>query len=135
MSDKDEKLFAWESDQQGGIRVRSAKDNAKVTIKEMLRREHPGTDLPVRGNFLPFVKETDPNWMQYRVVHDACVDVLELWEEEDLVRYIDICDAVAKGVALLSYEEKEWVAEKKSWKVLIRWLSRVVEPPKNDMFA
>lgn len=67
----------------------------------------------------PDIKVGDPK--QPKIVDDAKVSLFDFTKPDDLKKYTEILDLVAKGRAVLSVEERQWVPEEKSWRVFLRW--------------
>lgn len=57
----------------------------------------------------------------------AKVRIFDLSDAKQLEEYQSICDVIAKGWCALSREEIQWVEEKKSWIVFIRYVERFAE--------
>lgn len=88
----------------------------------------PGYDgFPFRGP-VPDIKDTDPQQPQYSA--QVFVHVLDLSKAEDLEYYGQIAQMVGNGFAQISFEDKQFIAEKKSWLVLIRWMLNYAYMPK-----
>lgn len=58
----------------------------------------------------------------------ATARVFDLSQKQDLIDYNTVIDAVAKGLAQLSSEEREFVAEKSNWVIFLRWQAIVKCP-------
>jgi len=81
----------------------------------------PGFDgLPFRGP-RPDLKETDAPENQPRPGMQVNVHILDLSKPEDLEYYEQISQLVGNGYAQISFEERKFVEEKKTWLVLLRW--------------
>ncbi len=80
----------------------------------------PGYEgIPFRGS-IPDLKESDP--LQPQVGSQVYVHCLNLADPKDLEYYGQISQMVGNGFAQISFEERQFVAENKSWLVLIRWM-------------
>ena len=82
----------------------------------------PGYEgVPFRGP-VPNLKEDDPAHKQPVDGQKAHVEILELWRDEDLKRYREICQVIANGFGAISKEDMQYDPAKKNWRVFIRWL-------------
>lgn len=80
----------------------------------------PGYDgIPFRG-VVPDLKESDQE--QPQVGSQVYVNILDLSNAEDLDYYGKISQLVGNGFAQISFEERQFIQEKGSWLVLIRWM-------------
>lgn len=61
------------------------------------------------------------------IVLDAQVEVLTL--PADVQKYAELWDLFAKGRAVLSAEDRQWIPETKEWRVLLRYGLRWWELP------
>lgn len=62
-------------------------------------------------------------------VFDVKVRILDLSNPEDLTEYQHILDMNSKNYYVIGYEEKEWVPEKQTWFILIKYGIKFLEPP------
>ena len=74
-------------------------------------------------------KESDPDYKQPVMVQEVKVRQLDLSNEEHLVEWASICQKVADGVAIISFEDKIYDNDIKSWRVLVRWLEQSYTNP------
>ena len=92
--------------------------------------------LPYKGPPLDLKKTDDPEKV-FKLEQRLHVRIFELWKGKDLEEYGEVCSKVNDGVALLSVEEREYVEEKHSWVVLLRWIEQwytaAEEPMKGNM--
>jgi len=95
----------------------------------------PGMDgLPFRlqpGQNFPMLKDDDPDYMQPQPVADAHVKVFNLNKKEDVKEYADVWDKAAKGLVIISAEERHWSDEIQNFKVFLRWGEVYLEIPKH----
>jgi hypothetical protein len=83
----------------------------------------PGMDgLPFRGGTTPDLKESDPEHRQPQIGTKVGVKQLDLSIQTDLEYYQNILQMVANGTAQISFEERVYGDDIKSWRVLIRWV-------------
>lgn len=82
----------------------------------------PGIDgLPFRGT-APNLKESDPEHRQPQIGTKVGVKQLDLSITDDMKYYQQILQMVANGTAQISFEERVYGDDIKSWRVLIRWV-------------
>ena len=82
----------------------------------------PGYEgVPFRGT-VPNIKESDPDEQRPQLGMQVRVDILDLSKPEDLEYYGQISQMVGNGFAQISFEERQFIEEKKSWLVLLRWM-------------
>ncbi len=75
----------------------------------------------------PDVKARDPR--QPVLTADARVRIFDLSDATDLLAYTEVWDKAAKGFFTAPLEERQWVPEKQSWKVFMRWGVKYWELP------
>lgn len=75
----------------------------------------------------PDIKANDPK--KPVITADARVNILDLGNETDLKEYTRIWDGAAKGLYMISAEDRQWVPEAATWKVFLRWAVRYWEFP------
>jgi hypothetical protein len=79
----------------------------------------PGMDgLPYRGK-IPNLKETDRQ--QPELGRQVFVNIFTLNDAKDMADYQKVCQMVGNNYAEISYEERIYDEEIKSWRILIRW--------------
>ena len=81
-------------------------------------------EVPQYKNKLPYRLKPQP-------MLDVHVDMLDLSNADDLTYYSKIWRAVGYRVASVLSEEKHWVEETKSWKILLRWVIVGTMDPKD----
>lgn len=80
-----------------------------------------GRDVPFRGPAgSEYLKREELE--QAEITYDAHVIVLDTSKDEDMIKYRKISSLVAKGQAMISREEIEFIAEEKKWLILLRYL-------------
>jgi len=77
--------------------------------------------LTKKDKGVPLYKNSDPTRIKPQQIRRARVDIFDLSDAEQLTRYNKIWEAVGYGLVQVADEEKHWVPEIKSWKVMIRW--------------
>ena len=75
----------------------------------------------------PDIKAKDPR--QPIITADVKVRIFDLSNANDLLAYADVWDKTAKGFYVAPVEERQWVPEKQSWKVFMRWGVKYWELP------
>lgn len=83
---------------------------------------------PYIGPVLDF-KESDPPEYLPKQCFNACVAQLDLSIKADMDQYRAIGQKVCNGGATLSFEEKIYDNDIKSWRVLVRWMEPYMGPP------
>jgi len=89
-------------------------------------RVQPGQDHPT-------LKGNDPTHRQPSMVRDAQVRIFDLSDPIQLKEYQEVWDAIAKGLAVYSAEEKEFCTDIQNWRVFLRWANLFYERPKGTM--
>lgn len=84
--------------------------------------------LPYIGSPFPF-KDDDPEEFRPKLSHNACCAQLDLSKEDDMRQYRAICQKICDGLAVVSFEEKVYDNDIKSWRVLIRWMEPYFSMP------
>ena len=92
-------------------------------IAEALNLNYKG--LPFVGK--PYTVGDDNKPVIARKVH---VKQFNLSDKKDLEEYNSILQKVADATSLISYEEKVYDDEIKSWRILLRWLDLMYVAPK-----
>lgn len=87
-------------------------------------------DRPYFGPRLDLKKE-DPVKNLPRMRSKAHIHQFDLTNQEHMEKYESICQAIFDGNARLSFEERVYDADIKSWRVLIRWAEIYMGAPKN----
>ena len=100
---------------------------------------YPGLDgIPFKqksGEPLPQLKDGDPEYMQPRTSADAHVRLFNMSDVKDLREYTDVWDQAAKGLVLISMEEKHWSDKEQTFLVLLRWGTLYLELTKEGVHA
>lgn len=97
--------------------------------------EFKGTYGPNIFNGLPYIgdiydrKESDPDYKQPVLVQKVHIKQFDLSDEKDMSEWNGICQRVADGVSVISFEEKIYDKELKSWRVLLRWMDEAYTKP------
>lgn len=92
----------------------------------------PGFEgIPFRGKgaAAPNIKDDDPK--QPIIVQDAKVKIFDLSDPEQLLQYEQIWFKIGRGQCKLSAEERQFMPELKSWRILLRWAELYFEMPKD----
>ena len=77
--------------------------------------------LPYEGKIFDR-KEDDPDYKQPVMVQAVNVKQFDLSNEEHMKEWQEITQRVADEVSIISFEEKIYDKDIKSWRVLIRWM-------------
>jgi hypothetical protein len=93
----------------------------------------PGYEgVPFRGP-VPDLKHDDPQHMQPQFGQNVYVKVFNLFDEEQLKQYSDICQMVGNGFAAISSEDRVYDDDIKNWRVFIRWIEFFTYDPKGGV--
>lgn len=95
----------------------------------------PGIDgVPFRSTdgHVPDLKPGDPASRRPVQVWDVRVRIFDLSKVGDLAEYEAICQRISRKQATLSTEDRQWVPEKRTWFVLVRWGEPFLEMQKGD---
>jgi hypothetical protein len=95
--------------------------------KESILPGFEGT--PFRGP-VPDLRHDDAMRKQPEMHYKVHVEVLDLSVEEDMKRFRDVCQTIANGFGQPSKEDMQYDAEKKNWRVFIRWMEFFSAMPK-----
>jgi hypothetical protein len=76
--------------------------------------------LPYKGAPGDF-KHNDPDHMKPQLKHAAKVKQFNLNEEDDMDEYNKVVQKAFDGLVIISYEEKKYDKDIKSWRILLRW--------------
>ena len=74
-------------------------------------------------------KDDDPDEFRPQKKLNACVAQLDLSKPEDMEQYRGISQRMADGLAQVSFEEKNYDEDTKTWRIFIRWLEPYFVPP------
>jgi len=85
--------------------------------------------LPYIGQPHPF-KEDDADDLKPQLKSNACCAQFDLSNEEDMKQYRAVGQKVCDSLATISFEEKVYDNDIKSWRVLMRWMEHYFAPPK-----
>lgn len=100
---------------------------SEATNGYYIYRGFRGVPFRSKSSVAPDIKAKDPK--QPLVTADARVRVFDLSKETDLRDYQAIMDGLVKGIYEPSAEERQWVPEKQTWFVFLRWGVRYWELP------
>lgn len=105
-----------------------------MTIKSKEELERNGE---LNWNGLPYIgkvgdiKKDDSEEKQPRLRYGANTQVFDTTDEESLKAYTAVNQRIAEGKATMSYEDRQFIPEKKGWLILITWFDLFyVEPEK-----
>ena len=84
--------------------------------------------LPYEGKIYDR-KEDDPDYKQPVLKYTINVRQFDLSKPEDMEDWKKICQQLADGVSVVSFEEKVYDNEIKSWRILIRWMDQAYTNP------
>lgn len=85
--------------------------------------------LPFRGDPSLFLKKDDPQWRQPQLRYEVHVRVFTLDDKDQLEAYTEVCQQVANGRAMVSYEKLEYDKDRRTWQVLLRWMDVFFQGP------
>ena len=74
-------------------------------------------------------KDDDPDEFRPQKKLNACVAQFDLSKPEDMEQYRGISQRVADGLAQISFEEKNYDEDTKTWRIFMRWLEPYFVPP------
>jgi len=77
--------------------------------------------LPYEGKIFDR-KETDPDYKQPILIQTVNVKQFDLSIDEHMTEWQEICQKVADQIAVISFEEKIYDKDIKSWRILVRWM-------------
>lgn len=77
--------------------------------------------LPYEGKIFDR-KEDDPDYKQPVMIHTVYIKQFDLSNDDHMKEWQEIMQKVADGVSIISFEEKIYDKDIKSWRVLIRWM-------------
>jgi hypothetical protein len=95
-------------------------------IAEAIAKQMQYKGLPYEGR--PYTVSKDNPPILKRKVH---IKQFNLSSEKDLHEYNEIFQGVADGLSIISFEERVYDADLKSWRVLLRWYDLKYTEPKN----
>ena len=84
--------------------------------------------LPFRGSPGNF-KHDDPEHMQPQLSYEGNVKQFNLNDEKDMKDYNLLCQAVCDGSVMISFEDKIYDSEIKSWRILVRYANMFYKGP------
>lgn len=94
---------------------------------------YPGLDgIPFRlhpGQQVPFLKQNEIDSPRLSEVREGRACIFDLSCDNQLSDYNDIIDRAAKGTVLLSREEVNWDAERRTYVAFVRWIELYLESP------
>jgi len=85
--------------------------------------------LPYRGDPSLCFKKDDPSWRKPQLRYQTHVKVFDLANAESLREYEGICQQVADGRVMISFEKIEFDRVLRSWLVLLRWMDVFFQEP------
>jgi len=74
-------------------------------------------------------KDDDPDEFRPQKKLNACVAQFDLSKPEDMEQYRGISQRIANGLAQISFEEKNYDEDTKTWRIFMRWLEPYFVPP------
>jgi hypothetical protein len=86
-----------------------------------------GVPFRSKSKTAPDIKARDPR--QPVVTADAHTRIFDLSDPTDLQAYTEIWDKATKGFYVPPVEERQWIPEKQTWKVFMRWGVKYWELP------
>jgi len=94
-------------------------------IESMLKKQLSFRGLPYEGR--PYAVDEDNKPTMARKVSTR---QFNLTKKEHIAEYNEVFQRVADSKATISFEERIYDAELKSWRVLLRWFDFIYEAPK-----
>jgi hypothetical protein len=90
--------------------------------------------LPYKGPHLD-IKENDPDSRKPQIQYTTHVKQFDLNKPEDLIAYNAVCQKIVIKEAKLSYEEKIYDNDIKSWHILMRWYDQFYTAPSGENYG
>jgi hypothetical protein len=84
--------------------------------------------LPFKGAPMD-IKKGDPDDKQPVLKRDVKIRQFDTSSPEDMAAWQGVMQQVADGLSVVSFEEKQYVPETKSWRVLVRWFEEYYTNP------
>jgi len=100
---------------------------SEATKGYYIYRGFRGVPFRSKSPAAPDIKAKDPK--QPLITADARVRIFDLSKPGDLEDYQAVMDGIVKGIYERSSEERQWVPEKQTWFVFLRWGVRYWELP------
>ena len=89
-----------------------------------------GIPFRTNGTAPPNLKSDDPEKKQPIIVQDAKVRIFDLSDPEQLLAYEQVWFRIGRGQYKFSAEERQFLPDLKSWRVLLRYSELYFELPK-----
>jgi hypothetical protein len=86
-----------------------------------------GVPFRSKSKIPPDLKAADHR--QPVITADAAARIFDLGVPEDLLAYTEVWDRATKGYYVAPVEERQWVPEKQTWKIFMRWGVKYWELP------
>jgi hypothetical protein len=80
-------------------------------------------------------KDDDPDEFRPQKKLNACVAQFDLSKPEDMEQYRGVSQRIADGLAQISFEEKNYDEDTKTWRIFMRWLEPYYVPPSAALAA
>lgn len=90
--------------------------------------------LPYHGAVLPFKKD-DPHYQQPQYHTNVHVEQLETTNAEHMKKWTEISQKVSEGLAVISFEERQYDQALAGWRILIRWFEPHYDAPQERPLA
>ena len=84
--------------------------------------------LPYKGAPMD-IKTADPEGKQPVLCRDVRIKQFDTSVDTEISEWQHVMQKVADGVAVVSFEEKQYVPETKSWRILVRWFEEYYTNP------
>lgn len=84
--------------------------------------------LPYKGKMFDY-KDSDPDYMKPQLRNEANIKIFDLSNEEHLKEYQEVWERTCNGLATVAFEKTEWVEDKATWFVFVRWMNHYYAPP------
>ena len=88
--------------------------------------------VPFRGPTYP-MKQDDPEHRKPQYRSEMHVRQFDLSDKDDMEAYTEIAQRVFNQTSWVSFEEKIYDDDIKSWRVLLRWGDSYYEAPKSEV--
>jgi len=99
-------------------------------ISEALNSFHNYDGMPYKGPVMSF-KDNDIEDRKPNLKYEFHVNQFDLSKEKHLSKYTEVNNNIANGDAILSYEEKVYDNDIKSWRILVAWSVPYYGAPKS----
>ncbi len=106
-------------------------DPGEVREEKLVRTN--GSSIPYLGEPI-HVRDNDSPNRKAKLNKVANVRIYDLSKPSHILAYEAVSQRAADKSADISYEERQYDAETKSWRVLIRWIDKFYGPPEVNKY-